>query len=102
MLHVLLNIVSVMITPQIQNQRFIVQKLRMLKEIELLMVLQQLEKASIVVLFLNWARTLDVMTMYTCPLIWVQFTIATPNFEPCQGCAVMCYDLSSFSLRQLS
>jgi hypothetical protein len=57
MLNVSLNTFSAMITPQIQNPRLTVQKLRMQKEIKLLMVLQQLEKASIVILCLNWART---------------------------------------------
>jgi len=48
-----------MITPQIQNQRLTVQKLRIQKEIKLLMVLQQLEKASIMILCLNWARNFE-------------------------------------------
>jgi len=42
MLNISLNTVSVMITPQIQNPRLTVQKLRIQKEIKLLMVLQQL------------------------------------------------------------
>jgi len=56
MLNISLNTVSVMITPQIQNLRLTVQKLKIQKEIKLLMVLQQLEKASIMILCLNWAR----------------------------------------------
>jgi hypothetical protein len=58
-LNVPLNTVSAMITPQIQNPRLTVQKLRMQKEIKLLMALQQLEKASIAISYLNWARSFE-------------------------------------------
>jgi hypothetical protein len=48
-----------MITPQIQNLKLTIQKLRIQKEIKLLTVLQQLEKASIMILCLNWARNFE-------------------------------------------
>jgi hypothetical protein len=45
-------------TPQIQNLRPTLQKLRMIKEIKLLMALRLLEKVSAVNLCLTWGRTL--------------------------------------------